>query len=437
MCGIWLACALALFALPFQLIERPITWAGGAGMAAFVCAFALGTLLVPRRLRRSAVSQAPQVDSRWARWLLGAAALAAGACLLIDASGNDVFDLVVAYELRTEAASALLEGEASASSVWFQIGFLLYPACYVFIAAHVLYAPRVRLLAVALIGLLPILLATLVMGGRTPLLYALLVTVLAWRERRKIAHPSDRERMRRNGGSPARRVTLAAGTVLALTALFGYFAAVFIVRAEVVGGTSQMFLLAEDLWGVGFRGALYPLLTALLGDTGTYMVFVFVWYAVQGLVMGNHLLGQYDGPLLWGIYGVDIVAAVVRRAAPEHVTQGFDALLTLGTYGFLPSAWGSLYVDFGFAGLGLALLWGVFAGFAWTRIVRQQRQDWLLVGPFVSLGILFSLINTPFGFTNGFITHLWLLGAFLMLRRRQKAASSISVPTALQGTAAQ
>lgn len=436
MSGVWLACALALFALPYQLIERPITWAGGAGLAAFVCAFALGTLLVPRRLRRSAVSQAPQVDSRWARWLLGAASLAAGVCLLIDASGNDVFDLVVAYELRTEAASALLEGEASASSVWFQIGFLLYPACYVFIAAHVLYAPRLRLWAVALIGLLPIVLATLVMGGRTPLLYALLVTVLAWRERRKIAHPRDRARVRRDE-NPARRIMLAAGMLVALIALFGYFAAVFIVRAEVVGGTSQMFLLAEDLWGVGFRGALYPLLNALLGDTGTYMVFVFVWYAVQGLVMGNHLLGQYDGPLLWGIYGVDIVAAVVRRTAPEHVTQGFDALLTLGTYGFLPSAWGSLYADFGFAGLGLALLWGAFAGLAWTRIVRQQRQDWLLVGPFVSLGILFSLINTPLGFTNGFITHLWLLGAFLMLRRRQKLADRSSVPTALHRIAAQ
>jgi hypothetical protein len=100
-------------------------------------------------------------------------------------------------------------------------------------------------------------------------------------------------------------------------------------------------------------------------------------------------------------------------------------------------AWGSLFVDFGFAGLAVAVLWGVLCGLAWQRIVRQRRQDWLLVGPFVSLGILFSLINTPLGFTNGFITHLWLLGAFLMLRRRQRAVSNIGVPTALQGIAAQ
>jgi hypothetical protein len=47
-----------------------------------------------------------------------------------------------------------------------------------------------------------------------------------------------------------------------------------------------------------------------------------------------------------------------------------------------------------------------------------------VVGPFVTLGLVFSLINTPLGFTNGLVTHAWLLAAFMLLRRTapQRAA---------------
>jgi hypothetical protein len=434
MLGVWAGSIAAFVLLPYQLLERPLTPLGLNTLLAFVVTFALGTLLAVRRPARRVPIAKRQVDPRMALRVLVLASLTAGVCFALDARGNDLFDLVVAYELRSETANALLEGDASSSSIWFQIGFLLYPACYVYVAAHVLYAPRVNAAAVCVVGWLPIALATLVMGGRAPILYAVLVTGLAWRERRKAAHEHDLARAKR--GWSARRALLLVGVALLVLALLGYFAAVFLVRAEAAGGVSAMFDIAEVRWGVGFQGLLYPFLLATLGETGTYMVFVFIWYLVQGVVMANHLLGAYDGPAQWGVYGVDIVGAVVRRIAPEQVAQGFDSLLTLGTYGFLPSAWGSLYVDFGYAGLMGALLWGAFAGLAWQRIVRQRREDWLLVGPFVTLGIFFSVINTPFGFSNGFITHLWLLGAFLMLRRRKGVASGILAPNALLGVTA-
>ena len=419
---VWAGSIATFVLLPYQLLERPLTPLGVATMLAFVMTFALGTLLTVRRPAGRVPIATRRVDATMALRILAIASLTAGVCFALDARGSDLFDLVVAYELRSETATALLQGDASSSSVWFQIGFLLYPACYVYIASHLLYAPRLNAAAVCLVGWLPIALATLVMGGRAPILYAAIVTGLAWRERRKIAHPQDLPNAQR--ASPARRAVLVLCVSLLVLALMGYFATVFLVRADAAGGVSEMFGIAEERWGVGFQGRLSPVLLAALGETGTYMVFVFIWYLVQGVVMGNHLLGAYDGPLQWGAYGVDIVAAVMRRVAPEPVAQGFDSLLTLGTYGFLPSAWGSLYVDFGYAGLLGALLWGAFAGLAWQRIVRQRREDWLLVGPFVTVGIFFSVINTPFGFTNGFITHLWLLFAFLLLQRKRTVAAA-------------
>ena len=41
----------------------------------------------------------------------------------------------------------------------------------------------------------------------------------------------------------------------------------------------------------------------------------------------------------------------------------------------------------------------------------------LIFGPFVTMGILFSVINTPIGFSNGLVTHLWVLIAFMSARR--------------------
>lgn len=411
MLGVWLVCGLAFAALPYQLLERQFSALGLVSLISFVLAFVMGTLLVraPRQNHHNTPIALPSGAVR-AQWVVGAAAVLATLCLLMDAQGKDVFDLVAAYELRSEAADALLKGEASSSSIWFQLAFLVYPAGFVFIALHVLYAPRVKPLVLGFVGLLPIVIATMVMGGRVPIFYALLVAGLSWRERRKLDHPKP-------AATPVGKRLLWMSIILLLViAMFSYFATVFVVRAQVVGGTDEMFDLAADIWGIGFRGPGSELLFAMLGDYGTYMVFVFVWYLVQGLVMGNYLFAAYDGPLQFGVYGLDLLSAIARRVAPERVATGFDSLLSLGTYGFLPSAWGSLWVDFAWAGLLPCLAWGAFTAWAWRSIVRDRNPRWMVVGPFVSLGILFSLINTPLGFTNGLVTHLWLLAAFLLLK---------------------
>jgi len=412
---VWGLCIAAFVILPFQLLERELTMQGTVILAVFVAAFLVGTLLVPTRKHASLIAPPIRVDaSRAEAWLMVASGLAT-VLFLLDARDKDLFDLAVAYELRSETADALLKGEASNSSIWFQIAFLIYPAGYVYTAVHALYARQIKSWKLVIFGLLPIALATFAMGGRMPIFYAVMVAWIALSERKKFEHFSTQ----RLQTSVRRKWFVRIIWLFVLAALFQYFAAVFMIRAAVAGGSMEMFDVAEQRWGVGFRGPMSGLIFSLFGEDIAYLIFIFVWYLVQGVVMSNYLFSAYDGPLQMGTYGVDLMSALMRRLDPQRVAEGFDSLLTLGTYGFLPSAWGSLYVDFGFFAIIFCTLWGVFTALCYRRIVVQHRMDWLLVGPFASIGIFFSIINTPMGFTNGFVTHAWLLFAFLLLKRQQ------------------
>ena len=178
-----------------------------------------------------------------------------------------------------------------------------------------------------------------------------------------------------------------------------------------------MFRVAETIWGVAFRGAAADLMFRVLGDEITYIIFIFNWYVVQGLPMSNILFSKYDGPMQFGVYGVDLISALVRRLDGALVARGFDSLQQLGTYGFLPSAFGSLYVDLWFYGIVVSGVWGTLAGLVYQRVRRGRDSRWLIFAPFVTVGILFSLMNTPIGFSNGLMTHLWVLLAFMSAKQ--------------------
>lgn len=417
MLSVWGLCVAGYVFLPFQLLERELTVYGTVVLVLFISAFVVGTLLMPRRTS-GLVLEGRTVDATRAEaWLMLASALAT-VFFFFDAKGKNLFDLAVAYQLRSESADALLKGAASSSSAWFQMAFLLYPAGYVYTAVHSLYAPRVRAWKLLLFGFLPVVLATLVMGGRVPIFYAAIVAWLALRERKKLGHAGQlvaKEAYRH-------RWKVKVVWLVVAVALFYYFSTVFMVRAAVAGGPAEMFVLAEQRWGVGFRGPMSGILFAIFGEELTYLIFIFSWYLVQGFVISNYLFSAYEGPWQLGIYGADIISALMRRFDPERVAEGFGELLNLGTYGFLPSAWGSLYVDFGFWGLLFCVLWGAFSALCYRRIVVQQRTDWLLLGPFVTMGMIFSTMNTPLGFTNGLVTYGWLLLAFLLLKHVRQPA---------------
>ena len=408
---VWLLCTAGFGLLPFHLVERELTWHGGLMQIILIGGFCAGSLMVSSLRSSDENHHQSPINLSLAERLMMAVSAIATIALLFDAHGRDIFDLAASYDARSSSADALLKGEKSESSIWFQIAFVTYPAAYVFTALHLLYAPRIQPLRLILLGLAPFFLASMVIGGRMPIFYGLLLAWLAFRQRRRMRTDSSGH-LASTGNStlaPIARILLA-GAALA------YFAKVFLVRAESAGGAESMFEVAQERWGIAFSGPMADVMFSWLGMELSYLIFIFVWYGVQGLVIGNELLYSYAEPAQWGAYGVDLFSALLRRVDPERLASGFDALMDLGAYGFFPSAWGSLFVDFRYGAIAVAVIWGGLAGLTYLRIVSNKRRDWEVIGPFISIGILCSTINTPLGFTNGLVTHFWLLVAFLALR---------------------
>lgn len=429
MLKVWCACVLLYTVLPFQLVDRHVTAAGFVVLGLFLASFCLGSVAIrPAPFTALRPWRLPVDFSRTERVLTAMSVLTL-LMTVIDISGKNVFDLGESYAARSDQASALMEGTASASSWAFQVGFLTYPAAFVYLVRAIVFDRHLRFGRLALFAVLPVLMSTLAMGGRAPLLYAILISGFAYGTRKVY--------LRRAGGSGTgdRAPGLSTFTKIIIGLLLAlamyYFVAVFIARAEVVGGAAGMFRVAEAIWGIGFRGAGSSWMFDVLGDEVNYMIFVFAWYIVQGLLMGNFLFSGYDGPMQWGVYGIDLVSALMRRVDGSLIARHFEALEQLGVYGFLPAAWGSLFVDLRYFGLLVAALWGALAALVYQHIRAGQDARWLLLAPFVTMGILFSFINTPIGFSNGLVTHFWMVVAFLLARQTgaPAAAPSPLVPT--------
>jgi hypothetical protein len=410
MLRVWTFCVLTYLILPFQMESRPLTVFGFFILALFIGSFCIGSLVASRPLRQQPQTREVRLNFAQADVILRAALIIAILAFGYDLVSQGGFDLASSYADRSDRANALLIGAASDSSTAFQIGFLFYPAAYVYILREVGFREQPSIRNVALFGLLPVLIATLAMGGRAPLFYAILLLVYGFRIRAQVFGESSI----RLPGMPGGRVGAGLKILLAVSLLLAsrYFVNVFFVRAESSGGVQGMFAVARDSWGVNFEGAGSGFLFAVLGEEYAYLLFIFTWYLVQGLVMSNVLFTEYDGPANLGIYGIDLAAALMRRVNGDFVADRFGALLQLNTYGFLPSAFGSLYVDLFFFGLIACAIWGWLTGFVYHRIRQGRDPRYLFVAPFVTLGIFFSLINTPIGFSNGLMTHFWMLVVF-------------------------
>lgn len=397
----------------------------------FIAVFCIGALAASRPQAQRPRAGNVFIDFRKTDRVLMTAAIVAVVCGLLDIQGRNVLDLADAYQVRSSQAAALLAGGASDSTIWFQIAFLTYPAGYVYTLREVGFRPRPKLWRLGVFGLAPVVITSLAMGGRAPLFYALLMLVYGFVLRKQLfpksvqkvanTHRPNMPRPKRKPfmlGTPAK-----VGVGLLGTVAFVYFIQVFATRADVVGGVEGMFGVAQNSWGVSFNGRLSNFFFGVFGADVTYLIFIFAWYLVQGLVMSNVIFTQYDGGMLMGAYGIDLMSALLRRLNGEFIADGYSVLLQMNVYGFLPSAFGSLYVDLKFLGLIPCLIWGWLAGKVYLNVKRGLDPRWIMVVPFITLGIFFSLINTPIGFSNGFVTHGWMIVAFLTSRLVRRASA--------------
>jgi hypothetical protein len=413
MVRVWVFTWALFLIMPFHIVGRPMTYFGGVMFAMFFLAFCLGAVLV--RIPEAKPFPVPPQPLDWASVdrLIKIVCLISIAALAFEAARSDVFDLTEAYRIRNLAAHALLTGAQSNSSVAFQIAFLTYPASYVFIVRKVVFDEKMDVLSLLVYGIGPTALASIVMGGRGPVFYSLILGLIALTARRKYLGkrqgPINVEQRRR-------RRHAVIGVSIALIIATIYSANVFLVRAGGADGASALLDVVETVWPVSFRGPGSEFLYRQVGETLGFLIMMAGWYIVQGIVMSNYLFSSYDGPMQWGVYGIDLAAAVVRRIDPATVSSNFGGLNDLGTYGFLPTAFGTLWVDYGYLGLGVAGAWGYFCSVVFRKGREGQDARWLLLPPFITAGILFSINNTPFGMSNGLMIYFWLYMVFRKVR---------------------
>ena len=420
MLSVWLGCIAAFYILPFRLVSRDFTFYGMTILWLFILVFCVSAALVTKVSPQRMPNMVWEVNLKRVDVILICAACVSIAAMAVELRGKDLADLAGAYVERSERASALLAGSSTGGSIWFQIGFITYGASYVYLVREIAFERKLRFVRLGLFGLLPIFLASMALGGRGTILYGLILAAMAYRLR----YLTGAAQTKATGRAPLTRQAMVmrlSFVVLSVLAM-NYFIQVFFVRSDFGGGPANAFSNARDLWGISFDGPGGGALMEIVGEDTTYLIFVFSWYLVQGLIMANNLFSQYDGNMLLGVYGLDLVTAVVRRLNGNFVGQGFAVLLDLNTYGFLPSAFGALYVDFKFGGLALTALWGAGCGVVYNRTRMNSDRRWFLLLPFVSMGIFFSLINTPLGFSNGLVTHAWLLAAFWAGRMQRSGA---------------
>lgn len=446
----WISAYAIFFILPFRLESRVMTAYGFLITAIFVATFCVAALAAARPMPQRPRSPNVTINFRRADQVMMVVAMIAIGALLLDIQDSNVFDLAASYAARSDRANDLLQGTQSDSSIWFQIGFLCYPVGYVYLMREIAFKPRPELWRIGVFGLAPPILAALSMGGRGPMFFAVVYAVLGYFLRQQVFPPARQIRRRpvarlpmpvpaaapqaarlAMGRRPRRARIFRFGTAskLAMSVFAGavmlYFVMVFITRAEGGGGVEAALGDVGRNWGVSFNGHFANLFYSTLGNEGTYMVFVFAWYWVQGIVMSNQIFSDYDGPMLLGTYGIDLVSALMRRLNGEFVADGFSTLLRMNVYGFVPSAFGSLYVDLKFFALIPVAIWGYLTGLVYRNVRMGVDPRWLLLTPFVSLGIIMSLNNTPIGLSNGLMLHVWLLVAFFLAKRavRQPAAA--------------
>lgn len=411
MIRVWLFIVGAFVILPFHLTGRTMSLYGNFMLAALIATFCIGSLIVAAPMKRNSYAPNIAINFHITDRLLRGASIIASFLFAIELLRGNYVDLTAAYYERSDRVTATLSGTGEGAGLLFQIAFLLYPSAYSYLVREIGFSRKISVFRLIGFGIVPLVMVSLVLGGRAPLAVGIFIAFLAIGLRQQI-YP----RTHAAGGRSGRNVGIYIALGLVMLVALNYFSQVFFVRAGGAENVGAAFDNAAYNWGVTFEGYYADVLKSLIGEGNLYLVFVFTWYLVQGIVISNVIFTDYGGPPHFGVYGIDLVTATMRRLAPGFVADRFQQLLDLNVYGFLPSAFGTAFVDFRYFCFIFVFIWGLLAGFVYRRTRDGRDPRWLIMAPFISLGIGFSSVNTPLGFSNGLVSHIWMLIAFLSAR---------------------
>ena len=397
---VWSVVILVWWLFPIGLVDPLYTSTAIVGLMLTLCIF----LFSLRSVKPISIDRTRHYlqDNRHSQRILSFVSIVAAVALLIDLYLSGNVTLKEAYLNRSQQGQNVLEGAASNSSLFFKIAFLTYPAGYIYLVSAIIFSEKIVWLRVALFGIAPIVLASFVLGGRVQLLIGFILLVLSFRVRNHNGSGTKSKNPRK-----IRQIIKTIVLTFLILSMTLYFSNVFITRAEVAGGTEIMLEVGKDVWGITFKPGVQEAWINILGVDLTFLIFVFWWYFVQGLIMNLIIFSKYTVAPLYGVYGLELVSATLRRFNGSAVSEGFQELMNIGVYGFLPGAFGSLYVDIKWLYILVVVLWARWCSKVYYK-ARVGFPKSKMLYPFMAAGLLFSFINTPLGLSNGMMLYFWL-----------------------------
>lgn len=411
MIGFWFFIYALYFLAPI-VQTPPVSLMGAAFVGSMIFVFCIGSMLggSGKRPVQASFTAATQLDLGLAKlintlFLIGISGVLLGLYGKILSVENISFCSFSA--LRAARAQQLLGANTLSSSVLSGVGFFTYPAGIVaivisFIRFETLSA-LTRYLLIFYVFLLFLL--SMVVGGRSIIFVIILFLFLAVYVRYcqgLTAVPKSRG--------------LKYLLVILVIAFLSYSMLIWKVRADCTGQSVDSFLAhAESVWGVKPSASLESV--DVQGQSNFIRSIVSsIFYVTQSLSVVEKILGMDEPPVLLGAYHIDLVAAALRvfPEGSQFLTQGYSALLNSNVYGFFTSAWGALYIDFGFFGAYLAVLfWGLLAGYSYRLARLDIHSDRVTHYVFWMYSVLISFVSPPFGFSNSAVIFAWFFIYYL------------------------
>jgi hypothetical protein len=392
-----------------------------ACVALFVVSSVVGYVYEGQRLTRVAGSPIRYVRFDVDRVVLITSVFALGgtACIVVDRLALQGFlGLAGLTEIRYERAEDVLAATAISRGILTYFGYLLYPALYLVVAIGICYYEGLRsrgklLLTANMIG--PCLLAVL-FGGRSPILVLFLIIVASCVVRRLLglrAFPAG--------------ASLKVAGVVGILGFILYTNLIWFQRLELSASTVNVLLEhAEKVWGIE-PSQQFESWLAGMGKQDLMVPLLGAWfYLFQGPSILERLITVREYPVLFGGHHIDIVAAGFRLfpATRTMLADGYASLLQANVYGFFPTAWGSLLIDFSFGAFPLIALWGAVCGTSYMRLRRDGRPGDAIYYVFLVYSIMISPISAPFGLANSFVIFLHFFGFKLWLMSTRKTVKT-------------
>jgi hypothetical protein len=189
----------------------------------------------------------------------------------------------------------------------------------------------------------------------------------------------------------------------------------------------ELLAIMQESWGAQPRGyVIAAIQSGHLSLATAKSVLSTYFYLSHGVrVIDTTWRARETFSPHWGVYEVGILSPILRVFFPKNqeVAELESQLRAAEIYGYFPTAWVAIFIDFGAVGsVVYILIWGFAAGWSFAGTKRGHLVLPPLLLSFVLGSILLSIIQGPLGLANSALVLVSMIVVGLAIDRRNEPA---------------